>query len=220
VIDRALSIRVLGLALVVAGCRFSASAEDPYAGALPNTPSGGVGGEGSGGSAGTGGTGDIGGTGGTGVSGGSAGTGGTGGGGSGATGGSGTDSGADGHIGGGGTGGTGGSGAGSCQPATPPMGCDPVNNIGCLVPFSFCDIERSQAVATGKCVFPWSSTPPPLDGGSCFMDAMSSTCTPTSTCVDGSCREICYCDSDCPGGQCCTEPAPGSSTTFKLCTPC
>jgi len=200
------------IALVVAGCRFSASPADPYAGTPSNATAGGTGGQGTGGSTDTGGTGDTGGVGGT--------DGATG---AGATGGTATDSGAGGSTGGyiGGVG-TGGSDAGmpSCQPATPPAICDPVKNTGCLVPFSFCDIDPAQAVATGRCVFPWTTTPLPDAGGSCFVDMMTDTCTPTSTCVEGSCRKICYCDTDCPGGQCCTEPAPGSSTTFKLCAPC
>jgi len=220
---------VLGLAIVVAGCRFSAAPTDPYAGA-PSATSGGAGGQGTGGSTDTGGTNGASGTdGATGASGagGTNGAGDTGGmngasgtdGATGATGGStGTDSGAGGDTGSEGTGGSDG-GTPSCQPSPSPAICDPVKNLGCLVPFSFCDIDPAQAVATGRCVFPWSSTPPPADGG-CLADMTSSTCMPTSTCVNGSCRKICYCDMDCPSGQCCTEPAPGSSVTFKLCTPC
>jgi hypothetical protein len=203
------SFPVLGLALVFAGCTFSASAADPYADAPRSATSGGADGQGTGGSIDTGGTGDTGGIGGT-----DGATGATGGG-------AGTDNGAGGDTGGGGTGGSdAGMPPGSCQPATPPAICDPVKNLGCLVPFSFCDIDPTQAGATGRCVFPWASTPPPDGGGSCFVDTMTDTCTPTSTCVNGSCRKICYCDLDCQGGQCCTEPAPGSSMTFKLCAPC
>jgi hypothetical protein len=230
VIGRA-SFSVLGLALVVASCRFSASAADPYA----DPPSAASGSQGTGGSMNTGGSGDTGGMNGAsgtegmnGASGtegmnGASGTEGTNGasgsgGASGATGGStGTDSGTGGDT---GSEGTGGSDAGmSCQPATPPAICDPVKNLGCLVPFSFCDIDPAQAVATGRCVFPWSLTPPPTDGG-CLADMTSSSCMPMSTCAGGSCKKICYCDSDCPVGQCCTQPAPGSSTAFKLCAPC
>jgi len=207
------SFHVLGVALVVASCRFSGSAEDPYGNGAPSTTSGGTGGQGTGGATDTGGTGDPGGTGNTGTTGGTAGaTGATGGGGA-------TDSGADGDTGGGGTGGSDAGTPSPCQPATPPAICDPVKNFGCLVPFSFCDIDPTQAVATGRCVFPWTSTPVDAGGG-CFVDAVTDTCTPTSTCVNGTCQKICYCDLDCQGGQCCDEPAPGSSTTFKLCSPC
>ena len=172
----------LGLALVVAGCRFSASPADPYAGAPPSATSGGAGGQGTGGPTDTGGTGGTNGASDTGGTNGASDTGGIGGtdGATGATGGgAGTDSGAGGDTGGAGRsggGGTGGSDAGmppsACQPATPPAICDPVKNLGCLVPFTFCDIDPTQAVATGRCVFPWSSTPPD-GGGTCFVDAMT-----------------------------------------------
>ena len=48
----------------------------------------------------------------------------------------------------------------ACAPAKPPVICDPVHNIGCLVPFSFCDIDPMQSVPAGRCVFPFTSTPP------------------------------------------------------------
>jgi hypothetical protein len=229
---------ILGLALVAAGCRFSGSAEDPYAEEPLSAASGGGGGQNAGGSSDSGGTGDTGGTvdtggasgtagtsGAAGISG-TAGTGGNTGGAPGTTGGhTGSDSGVGGGTGGRGTGGTeAGVPPPACQPATPPAVCDPVKNFGCLVPFSFCDIDPAQAVATGRCVFPWTSTPPPPPpadaGGSCYVDATTDTCTPTSTCVNGSCRKLCYCDADCQGGQCCTEPASSASTTVRLCGPC
>jgi hypothetical protein len=94
-----------------------------------------------------------------------------------------------------------------------------VKNFGCLVPFTACDIDTTQAAATGRCVFPWPSTPAP-DAATCVVDMTTDTCAPTTTCVGGSCKKLCYCDSDCPSGSCCTEPAPGSSATFKLCKPC
>ena len=218
------SFPVLGFAFVVASCRFSASAADPYA----DGPSATSGGAGTGGSTAAGGTNGASGTEGTNGASGAEGMNGASGaegmngasgteGATGATGGTtGTDSGAGGDT---GSVGTGGSDAGmSCQPAMPPAICDPVKNLGCLVPFSFCDIDPTQAAAA-RCVFPWSATPPPADGG-CLADMMSSTCMPMSTCVSGTCKKICYCDQDCPAGQCCSEPAPGSSTTFKLCRPC
>jgi hypothetical protein len=108
---------------------------------------------------------------------------------------------------------------GACQaPATAPAICDPVKNFGCLVPFSFCDIDTAQAIASGRCVFPWSTMMPPPNG--CFTDATTETCMPMSTCVNGTCKKLCYCDSDCGAGECCTEPAPGASKVFKLCKAC
>jgi len=214
------SLCALDLALVVTGCRFSGSAADPYAEAPLSEAKGGAGGTAS--TSGTDGTTDSGGT---------TDTGGTD---TGATGGSSGNDGSAADVtgAGGATGGTTAPDAvagttlppSSCQPATPPAICDPVKNIGCLVPFSFCDIDQMQAVASGRCVFPWTSNPPPLAprdaGSSCYVDATTDTCVATSTCVHGSCRKLCYCDSDCGAGECCTELAPGSSSAFRLCKPC
>jgi hypothetical protein len=225
----------LGSAFVVAACRFSGSATDPYAEA-PLSASGGNGGKDTGGSADTGGTGDTGSTdenggtsdtgsnsdtGGTSDSGGTRGTGGA----KSTTGGrtaidSGTGASAGKEAGTAGSEGGISPTPGGCQPATVPAICDPVKNLGCLVPFSSCDIDTTQVIATGRCVFPWSSAPPPVDAGSCFEDTTTDTCAATSTCVNGTCRKLCYCDSDCEAGECCSEPAPGPSTAFKLCKPC
>ena len=114
-----------------------------------------------------------------------------------------------------------GSASGACQPSPLPVICDPVHNAGCLVPFSFCDVDPTQVVASGRCVFPFASAAAGTDGGAtCASDATTETCLPTSTCVNKACRKLCYCDGDCAAGQCCAEPAPGSASVFKLCKPC
>ncbi|HEX4478120.1 MAG TPA: hypothetical protein VH142_23710 [Polyangiaceae bacterium] len=104
-----------------------------------------------------------------------------------------------------------------CQPPTPAAVCDPVKNIGCLIPLSFCDIDPTQSTPSGRCVFPTS--PAPGDAGACAVAVLSESCAPLSTCVNGACRRLCYCDSDCPVGSCCTDPAPGPRA-FRLCAPC
>lgn len=224
----------LGSAFIVAACRVSGSAADPYAEApLDASGDGGKGTGGAtdttgtddtGGASDTGGTSDTGGISDTGGSNGAGGTRGTGGAKSTTGGHTAIDSGSGAST--GKEAGTAGSEGGltptpgGCQPATLPAICDPVKNLGCLVPFSSCDIDTMQVVATGRCVFPWTSTPPAADAGSCYVDATTDTCAATSTCVNGTCRKLCYCDSDCEAGECCSEPAPGPSTAFKLCKPC
>lgn len=108
-------------------------------------------------------------------------------------------------------------GSAGCQPPAPAAVCDPVKNVGCLLPLSFCDIDPTQSTPSGRCVFP--TTPAPGDAGACTVAVLSESCAPLSTCVNGACRRLCYCDSDCPVGACCTDPAPGPRA-FKLCAPC
>ncbi len=217
-----LSVSLAGLALATGGCRFGATGTDPFADMdlADAAPSSG----GQGGTPDTGGATDTGGTTDTSPSGG-AGAGGT------------TSSvDAGGFVGAqaGGSGnalgstfppdsgfpGVGGAPSG-CGPAQPAAICDPVRNVGCLVPFSACDIDPTQAVPSGRCVFPFASAPANTDAGaSCQVNATTETCVPSSTCVGGACRKLCYCDADCVPGECCTEVAPGASGVFKLCKAC
>jgi hypothetical protein len=94
--------------------------------------------------------------------------------------------------------------------------CDPVHNTGCN-PFQQCDVNPSDAdVPTGQCVGA------PFGGGSdaspCTANFLTETCSAKSTCVNGGCRALCFCDGDCPAGLCCSDPsgAPG----FKVCGSC
>jgi len=105
--------------------------------------------------------------------------------------------------------------ANACGPATAIATCDPVRNTGCP-PLTQCDIETSATVATGRCVF-YQATP----GVPCSSSFVNVTCDAQNTCVGGECRKMCYCDSDCPPGNCCNDTSgPGPSGVFKLCRPC
>jgi hypothetical protein len=124
---------------------------------------------------------------------------------------------------------SGGTPAGSeCAPPSAAV-CDPVKNIGCLVPFTFCDIDPAQALKSGRCVFPASTVPPPVGtppppspaaGASCEVTVLSTTCPPLHTCAGGNCRKLCNCDADCPTSECCSDEAPGPPRAFKLCGAC
>ena len=107
-------------------------------------------------------------------------------------------------------GGFGGSDAAGCSPMV--AVCDPVHNTGCN-PLQQCDVNPLQAgVPTGQCVFGMDA------GGACTASIFSESCLPGSTCVDAGCRLLCFCDTDCPTGQCCSDRSgpPG----FTLCRPC
>lgn len=102
--------------------------------------------------------------------------------------------------------------ADACAPAKAVATCDPVRNTGCP-PLTQCDIDTSASEPTGRCVF--YSNP---DGGECTSSFVNVGCSAQSTCVAGMCRKMCYCDSDCPQGQACSDTSgPGPSGAFKLC---
>src|SRR5260221_9174181 len=173
------SASVFAVALAVAGCRFSGSSTSPYTDVRSTDAARSAGGtRGDNGETDNGGT-DTGGTSDTGGAD-SGGTTGLGAGDASGNGGS-TDS-----AGGmsstpltdGGTSGAG-NPTGGCQPSQLPAICDPVHNTGCLVPFTACDIDPTQAVVAGRCTFPFTSTPP--DAGACILNATTETCLPTST---------------------------------------
>jgi hypothetical protein len=91
--------------------------------------------------------------------------------------------------------------------------CNPVRNTGCNA-LQQCDVDPSQATTpTGLCVFGSAA-----EGGPCLSTIFTESCPPQFTCVSGGCRELCFCDADCPAGQCCSDPSgpPG----FTLCRPC
>jgi len=103
----------------------------------------------------------------------------------------------------------------ACGPAQPVATCDPVRNTGCP-PLTQCDIETSATTPTGRCVF-YQATP----GVPCSSSFVNVTCDAQNTCVAGECRKLCYCDSDCPPGNCCSDTSgPGPAGAFKLCHPC
>ena len=209
--SRARAPLLVALGLSVAGCRFGGTAADPYAETPFPADTGGT-------SGGQGGTTVIIDPGDPGAGGAPSGTG------SGGLTATVTDASAGQNSAGGvapdaspsGGGGTGGTSTG-CQPPAPVAVCDPIRNIGCLLPVSFCDIDPTQSAPTGRCVFP--PNPPPA-GTTCEVTIPSESCPPLSSCVNGACRKLCYCDADCPVAECCTEPAPGPPRAFKVCAPC
>jgi hypothetical protein len=91
--------------------------------------------------------------------------------------------------------------------------CDPIHNTGCNG-LQQCDVDPSQTTTpTGLCLFA-----SPAEGGPCTSTLFTESCAPRSTCVSGACRELCFCDVDCPTGQCCSDTS--GPTGFTLCQPC
>lgn len=99
--------------------------------------------------------------------------------------------------------------SGNCA-ATVPV-CDPVHNTGCN-PFQQCDVDPLQSAPTGLCLFG------AMEAGVCTSSIVSESCPPRSTCVDGGCRQLCFCNADCPVGQCCSDHSGPSG--FTLCRTC
>lgn len=107
-----------------------------------------------------------------------------------------------------------GEGAAACTPpATIPV-CNPLMNTGCAI--GQCDVDTTMTTPTGTCVL--AALVPGNEGATCTQTAGSTPCQPELTCFGGSCRKVCFCDSDCPASGCC---ATGDGTTgFKLCGAC
>lgn len=92
--------------------------------------------------------------------------------------------------------------------------CDPVHNTGCN-PLQQCDIDTSQmSTPTGICVFNNGTEA----GGACSMSFVNESCAPGQTCVSGACKAICFCDANCPMGQCCSDKS--GPKGFTLCGTC
>jgi hypothetical protein len=101
-------------------------------------------------------------------------------------------------------------GSGSCSGTV--AVCDPIHNTGCN-PLQQCDVDPLEtSTPTGLCVFG------AMEAGVCASSIVSESCPPKSTCVDGGCRQLCFCNADCPVGQCCSDTSgpPG----FILCRTC
>jgi len=98
----------------------------------------------------------------------------------------------------------------NCQPSVPV--CDPVHDTGCNS-LQQCDVDPTALTPTGLCVFSSAS-----DAAMCLATALTESCEPGSTCVGGACRALCYCDSDCPVGQCCSGTSGAGG--FLLCESC
>ncbi|MFT3926451.1 MAG: hypothetical protein QM778_28155 [Myxococcales bacterium] len=94
--------------------------------------------------------------------------------------------------------------------------CNPVTNTGCSEALvQRCAPDLSSAKLAGYCTF-MGEIP---DGGlECFNSVVTESCPPKSTCHNGACRSLCFCDADCGDGQCCTEPL--GEQGFAVCAPC
>jgi hypothetical protein len=92
--------------------------------------------------------------------------------------------------------------------------CNPVQNTGCNG-LQQCDVDTSQKTTpTGICVFNSGADA----GGTCLTTLFTESCAPKSTCVNGACRALCFCNTDCPTGQCCSDTT--GPTGFTLCQAC
>ena len=95
--------------------------------------------------------------------------------------------------------------------------CDPVHNTGCN-PLQQCDVDSQNTTAskpTGLCVFPGGGS---VDASPCTATFVNESCAPKSTCVSATCRLLCFCTSDCPTGQCCSDTS--GPLGFRLCRTC
>jgi hypothetical protein len=98
-------------------------------------------------------------------------------------------------------------------PASIPV-CNPLTNTGCIL--SQCDIDTTKSTPTGVCVL---ASPFPNDAGSaCTQVSGSVSCQPQFTCSGGLCSQVCFCNSDCPAGSCCSGTV--AATGFGLCGAC
>ena len=95
--------------------------------------------------------------------------------------------------------------------------CNPVTNEGCSAALQMQCAVSFDAPLTGYCIF-FSGGPPPALGGACLNTVVTESCPAKSTCIAERCRTLCFCDTDCEAGQCCTEPL--QSTGFKVCGDC
>ncbi|HET8938576.1 MAG TPA: hypothetical protein VFN67_34260 [Polyangiales bacterium] len=100
--------------------------------------------------------------------------------------------------------------------APPAVGvCNPVTNTGCTEAAMQCDVDPDQSVLAGRCVL----STPFGEGELCLSSFVSESCDPKTTCSDeGNCRQLCFCDSECGPGRCCSEPF--GTLGFMLCTAC
>jgi hypothetical protein len=97
-----------------------------------------------------------------------------------------------------------------CVAPSPPAVCDPVCNTGCPA-LSRCDV--AEGTRTGACVGIWITG----EGGACFKGSSTDACAARLTCVNGTCRRLCYRDNDCTNGQCCRSPLPSGFMTCIAC---
>ena len=91
--------------------------------------------------------------------------------------------------------------------------CDPVHDTGCN-PLQQCDVNPTQTTTpTGLCVFNG-----PSEAAVCTSSIVNESCAPGMACISGACRSLCFCDSDCHQGDCCTDTS--GPAGFLLCQSC
>jgi hypothetical protein len=105
---------------------------------------------------------------------------------------------------------------GGCRPAFISTVCDPVCNTNCPG-LQRCDV--SNTARAGVCIGIWISA----EGASCLSTATTDPCAPMLTCFTGTCRRLCYADSDCTTtGTCCNTSIDlgGGPSGFRVCSSC
>lgn len=99
-----------------------------------------------------------------------------------------------------------------CTPPQPAV-CNPLLNDGCAPELGMhCAVDTLAPTLAGYCTFS-----APADAGACLNTGVTNSCPPTTTCVEGECRPLCFCDTDCEGGCCAISVG---NTGFKVCGDC
>jgi hypothetical protein len=103
----------------------------------------------------------------------------------------------------------------SCSAPAPVNVCDPVCNVGCAA-LTRCNV--SDQPNTGVCMGMWLSG----EGSACARTETTDSCAPQLTCVDGTCRRLCWGDGDCANATCCSEPVllEAGASGFRTCGAC
>jgi hypothetical protein len=93
-------------------------------------------------------------------------------------------------------------------------GCNPVKNEGCVTELGMqCGIDFLAFTLAGSCTFSAPSDPP--DAGGCLNTIVTESCLPKHSCIEGQCRKLCFCDSDCGQGEVCVDKI--GDKGFKAC---
>jgi hypothetical protein len=106
-----------------------------------------------------------------------------------------------------------------CVPPFMSTICDPVCNTGCTALLR-CDITIDLP-RTGVCVGTLLSMVG--EGMPCTRSTVTDDCLERLSCVEGTCRRLCYRDSDCTtAGTCCNTSIDidGGASGYRYCAPC
>lgn len=95
------------------------------------------------------------------------------------------------------------------------IGCDPVANTNCdLLPLMRCAVDLLATSPTGFCAFIGR-----IDAGvGCVNTGVTESCLPKQACHGGLCQPLCFCDAECPAGECCSQPI--GQTGISVCGGC